>query len=459
MPEDTQQPFSSTIPEEIPQRGKKHSREDDGEDEPCNDGSNESSSGQVSSSLGSLSPRHIKKLRGLIQPDQRNTHEAATSAMEVMTITVPDEAGSISRGDIPMPTSAEARTFSFTGVIDQGRVSRPAKRFRLNVPFVETITLGASLSATEPPKSSRGVIGAIGKAIGSFTGSSAPVKDINLNQLGNVKIKLRTSTSGQPHNSSEQVIIATVRCELEQVKDLGQGDFWKSTFQLQYFMSPSTREFFEDDADAMLFVLKIAHDRGHEIKGCEEWLFVSWTFGFNDSFAALYAHMVRHCRLSGDRELLNSVNELVCGDFSQPVIESIRQSRLNYLKALLHEAYLWASQLTDPSLNCCHAASGRHDSSNCTNLRASAFYRGLRQIGLPTYQPAVDALPAWSVARLADFLTDIEKYSPRITIPADGNDMEIQNLKPDCREKFQWETIERKVPLYSNRLIHFTYKP
>ncbi|KAF2655930.1 hypothetical protein K491DRAFT_405342 [Lophiostoma macrostomum CBS 122681] len=176
----------------------------------------------------------------------------------------------------------------------------------------------------------------------------------------------------------------------------------------------------------------------------EEWLFVAWVLGFEESFAALLRHLIRHSSVDDAGNLLDKNKRIICGLFPEVVAEHIGATRKMYLRRLLEAAYSYLEFLSsDQNARCSHPQGNAND--NCASLMCGSFMIGLRSMGLDQTKPHEDNV-AFSVCDLELHLKHIKGHQPQAS-QADWDDFsdEVKGVHPSCQNKtfWSWKVYEK----------------
>lgn len=179
----------------------------------------------------------------------------------------------------------------------------------------------------------------------------------------------------------------------------------------------------------------------------EQWLFVSWVFGFKDTFNKLLIHLVWNPRKNEDGELLvgdtGSTHQLQ-GLIPNAVLSHIISTRNKYLEKLVAVAYSFRDHLKDGSNERCYHPEG-HPTDNCAAIQLGTFVMGLHAIKLPDVKPKVKDVNH-SVSSLEKHLRQIKGHRPPQEIQVEWNDMaDISSpAHGSCIVKTTWSWAVKK---------------
>jgi hypothetical protein len=350
-----------------------------------------------------------------------------------------------------------------------GTVARPFKLPKKDEEDKDVVEAGFAMTLTAEDVEELSAVTVLGRdssAQGSqttkkgwFTGifSGAPKKEnIELNSLGDVLLTIERPVKAEA-DGKEAASIVEIKCASPELQRAATGSTWKTLLNSgSKIRVPCT-----DDEFGLLFMLRVAHGRDlskvydseftfEQILGITsivhkydasttvrqelvaripvtwkepeyfvnrpegaQWLFVSWIFGFHDTFRNLLRVLIRQTHIDEKGELVDMNGKLFTGTFPTVVLGHIRQTRIKYLERLIKTTYDYAEKLCDPEQPTCTGASSTHDEENCASVMTGSFLNGLGKIGFTLKLPAVEMIE-YSIDEIERKFKAIKGHQPNM---------------------------------------------
>lgn len=126
--------------------------------------------------------------------------------------------------------------------------------------------------------------------------------------------------------------------------------------------------------------------------GYEEWLYVAWTFGFAQAFAAIARHLILHATVDDEGRCVNPAGKLLDGQFPPGILNNILEVRYKVICSILRRCYSLVDAMIEGNTCRFSAMSSPSQStaeweradeaSKCTHLMHGSMVRQLKLLDL-----------------------------------------------------------------------------